>query len=86
MIRINKARRLNIVPPLAGLRNDGNVHKLKGFKCPSCEGRGYFENGVGYHGSEKGEVIKTDCNRCGGTGKLCADVVIRWSPDEDKIE
>lgn len=77
-------KQLELKPPLAGLRNDGEVRKIKGFKCPSCEGLGYFVEGFGYHGSQKGEEIRTDCFRCEGTGNLYADVVIRWTPDKEK--
>lgn len=80
------AKQLDIKPPLVGLRGDGQTFKYKGFVCPSCDGRGFFEHGLGYHGSIKGEMITSDCNRCGGLGRLCADVVIRWSPDEPLIE
>lgn len=55
-------------------------------KCPACKGAGNFKTAKGYHGSALDDVEKTDCFRCGATGRLCADVVIRWSPDEKVIE
>lgn len=78
---------LKIKPALAGLRGDGETFKYKGFECPSCKGRGYhLSEPKGYHGSALDDVEQTDCFRCGATGHLCADVVIRWSPDEKVIE
>jgi excinuclease UvrABC ATPase subunit len=43
--------------------------------CPSCNGRGSHKV---YKGKEStGET----CKRCDGTGKLKAQIKIRWSPD-----
>lgn len=54
--------------------------------CPSCKGVGNFKIAKGYHGSETGEFLIADCKRCNGSGRLKADVIIRWSPDEKVIE
>lgn len=78
----NKEKVLFLKPPPIGERNDGATHKIKDFVCPSCLGRGALVYGTGYHGSEKGEEIRSTCNRCAGTGKLMADVVVRWSPQK----
>lgn len=77
-----KTKQITINPPHNGCKNAGETFKHKGFECPSCSGRGRVVLGKGYHGSLKGETIESDCDRCAGTGLLCADVVIRWSPDK----
>lgn len=80
-----KVKVLKLKPPLAGLRNDGETFKYAGFQCPSCNGRGYFVQEKGYHGSACDEVETQGCFRCNGSGRLCADVVIRWSPGNQQV-
>lgn len=76
-----KEKVLFLKPPPTGERNDGEIRKIKGFACLSCNGSGQLSLGVGYHGSEKAVETFADCKRCAGTGKLVADVVIRWTPE-----
>ncbi|NDV45489.1 hypothetical protein D0T49_00280 [Paludibacter sp. 221] len=73
---------LRIKPPITGLRSDSEVFRYDAFKCPSCQGRGYFTKNNEYHGSAGDDIDITDCHRCNGTGRLCANIVIRWMPDE----
>ena len=47
------------------------------FKCPACNGRGYFSS---YSPGEK-DKGKTSCTQCDATGRLKAKVEIIWSPD-----
>lgn len=77
-----KIKMLKLKPPIAGLRDEGETFKYTGFRCPSCNGFGYHRKKKGYHGSAGDEVEKIDCFRCNGSGWLCADVVVRWSPGE----
>ncbi len=80
-----KAKVLFIEPTNLAPKN-GEVIKFTDFNCPNCHGRGFFAIGKEYHGSQKNEMIKTDCNQCEGVGKLRADVVVRWMPDKKKVE
>jgi len=44
-------------------------------QCPSCNGRGYQFT------TEHGERNTIACERCDSTGKLKADIEIKWKPD-----
>lgn len=46
-----------------------------GFKCPTCRGRGHHTD------HQNGGIKRKECKRCNGTGKLRAEVEIRWQPD-----
>lgn len=76
---------LFIEPKLMASKDEAEHFKFKEMDCPSCNGNGYHSFWIGYHGSAK-EKDSEPCQRCAGTGKLMADVVIRWKPDELKIE
>ena len=52
-------------------------------ECPACNGEGSFKRSNSYHGSAKDEVATSDCIRCKGSGRLKADIVIRWTPDNN---
>lgn len=54
--------------------------------CPTCHGAGVIREAQGYHGSDRDNIKETTCSNCKGFKKLRADIVIRWSPDEPKIE
>ena len=45
-----------------------------GFDCPTCCGRGNFYNEF--------EETTFPCKRCHGTGKLRAEIIINWKPDD----
>ena len=62
---------------------DAEHFKFTGMDCPSCD-NGYIKVFEDYLQLAPAETEK--CQRCAGTGKLMADVVIRWKPDEPKIE
>lgn len=62
---------------------DAELFKFTGIDCPSCD-NGYIKMFEDYLQTSPSETEK--CQRCNGTGKLMADVVIRWKPDEPKIE
>lgn len=62
---------------------DTEHFKFTGMDCPSCD-NGYIKVFEDYLQIAPPEIEK--CQRCAGTGKLMADVVIRWKPDEPKIE
>lgn len=47
------------------------------YTCPSCNGRGCFTEETG-----RDEFKSVACRRCGGTGKVRAEVSVRWLPDE----
>ena len=48
-----------------------------GFDCPTCCGRGNFYNEL--------EEFTYPCKRCRGTGKLRAEIIINWKPDDSTI-
>lgn len=42
------------------------------FTCPNCNGGGGFVDELDKY---------TSCGRCDGTGKIMAEVIIKWRPD-----
>jgi DnaJ-class molecular chaperone len=66
---------IRISPP-AYIKNSESetMHALTGFRCPACKGSGAFlPQQVGR--DEYEDVI---CEACGGTGRLKAEITIRW--------
>lgn len=63
---------------------DAEHFKFTGMDCPSCAGDGYVKMPADFLAFDPSD--SEPCQRCAGTGKLMADVVIRWKPDEPKIE
>lgn len=52
---------------------------FQNYKCPVCNGRGHFSpHQVGYD-----KWVKTLCDYCEATGKVKANVEIKWCPDFD---
>ena len=51
---------------------------FRGYKCPVCGGRGGFSEQVGHD-----EYKTTTCDYCDGTGRVKAEVEIRWRADYD---
>lgn len=45
-----------------------------GFACPTCCGRGNFYNEI--------EEFTYPCKRCRGTGKLRAEITVKWRADD----
>lgn len=55
------------------------TYKFYNYKCPVCNGQGHFmSEQVGYD-----EFVSPECDYCEGTGKVKAEVEIKWSPDFD---
>lgn len=75
---------LQITPPAVSLVTSEVKQVVK--TCPTCHGEGVLREAQGYHGSARDDIKETVCHRCKGFKKLRADIVIRWSPDEPKIE
>lgn len=51
------------------------------YRCPVCNGQGNFlPNQIGH---DKWET--KECDYCGGTGRVKANVEIKWSPDYDSL-
>lgn len=51
-----------------------------GIRCPICDGGGKVPIHADYFGMKPDDL--EDCQRCGGSGKLKADVVVNWSGDK----
>ena len=47
------------------------------FVCPKCHGQGGFRENEGHNHSRF-----TECDYCEGTGKVKAEVMIKWGADE----
>lgn len=62
---------------------DAEHFKFTGMDCPSCDNGNIkvFQDHL-----QIGAAETEKCQRCNGTGKLVADIVIRWKPDESNIE
>lgn len=74
---------LQITPPVVSSVTSELKQVVK--TCPTCHGEGVLRASQGYHGSDR-DNKETTCHRCKGFKKLRADIVVRWSPDEPKIE
>jgi DnaJ-class molecular chaperone len=64
---------IEVTPPEYGNCKEGVV--LSGFDCPRCSGRGWVPD----YGIK--ETVRTGCERCGGMGRLRANVSIEWEED-----
>ncbi len=42
--------------------------------CPCCKGNGWFWDDI-----TLGDTMKKSCNACGGTGKVDAEITIKWT-------
>ena len=49
---------------------------FSGYECPVCGGRGGFSEQVGHD-----EYKTTTCDYCDGTGRVKAELVIKWGAD-----
>lgn len=75
---------LIVSPPLYEKDINGENFKFPGIECPTCEGTGNVPLPRDLLGFDPADL--ETCQRCGGTGRLKADVVIRWQADETVIE
>lgn len=73
---------LNVSPPFDG--KDSEVHKYEGIDCPACGGTGKIKVFEDY--LQQGEPVVDTCQRCSGSGKLRAKVVVKWEADTAIIE
>lgn len=48
------------------------------YTCPACDGKCTFSEQIG-----RDEWKTTTCDYCEGTGKVKAEVEIKWQPDYD---
>lgn len=59
------------------LKRKEETTTVEGLKCNYCEGNGWF-----WGTDELGEDTKVPCPMCQGSGKLNAEITIRWKPWE----
>lgn len=76
---------LQVEPDKLDWENKPEVMKIIA-ECPMCKGEGCFRKAKNYHGSAKDKYTITQCIRCKGTGRLKADIIIRWTADEQTEE
>lgn len=50
--------------------------EFRNYTCPACNGRGGFTEEVGHD-----QYQTKTCNYCEGTGKVKAEVTIKWRAD-----
>lgn len=48
---------------------------VEGLKCNYCQGNGWF-----WGRDEHGQDVKDPCPMCGGSGKVNAEITIKWKP------
>jgi hypothetical protein len=75
-----KIQILKLIPPQYG--NDVEKTECDGFACPHCNGNGWIKD----WGAKRDEPVVIDCDRCGGSGKLKAEVVVKWSAEEKEVK
>lgn len=73
----SKKNSIDVLPREGDSVNNTENFTFKGYECPCCHGRKEFYEQIGYNQFET-----TLCPVCCGKGKVKADVVIKWSPDE----
>jgi hypothetical protein len=81
-IKIMSERKHTIeISPPACFDHNGQTERYSesGFKCPRCNGRGHFMPVE----VEKDRYEEVKCSSCLGTGRLRADVLIRWIAESD---
>lgn len=79
---MSQISQLFVISPIPGdIDNKPEVFVKNGIDCPDCRGVGYHSYYEGKHGSSRDDIVKTDCPRCGGIGKLRAKVVVKWEAD-----
>ena len=59
---------------------EDNLEKIQlfGLGCPKCNSRGWLKD----WDAQRDDKNIYDCPRCGGSGKLKAEVAIVWSAEE----
>lgn len=67
---------INVTPP--DYQRIREKMTFRNYVCPVCNGQGSFSEQTG-HNEWKTEL----CDYCDGTGKVKADVEIKWRPDYD---
>lgn len=73
---------LNICPDHLNKENHPETFSLSDFKCPTCNGQGFFDFS-GYSQKFKKNIDDADskeCCRCNGTGMLQVKAVLKWMP------
>lgn len=75
-----KQQTLLIYPEESDKDNFPEVKSFSEFECPTCKGRGFFNNG-GWSTKFKKEPTDPDyveCTRCKGTGELQTKIIMKW--------
>ena len=57
------------------IKVDAEKKIVEGLRCNYCWGNGWFWNT-----DEYGEDFKDPCPMCGGSGKVNAEITIKWKP------
>lgn len=69
-----------IFPEKGNKRNNPEIIESDSYECPECSGNGHFDHS-GWSAKFKKDINDPDfplCDRCGGTGKLHAIVMVKW--------
>lgn len=61
--------------------SDKEVITVRDFDCPICKGKGSITN---YPAPWGKNIIVGECDRCKGSGLLCAKVTIEWVAKVEK--
>lgn len=57
--------------------NSMELSEFNNFACPACSGRGWMHD----WDAKRDDPHKQKCERCNGSGRLRASVIIKWMPD-----
>jgi DnaJ-class molecular chaperone len=72
MSEVKQILELSPVVSVSGLNTE--TITINGFECPACSGRGHFmAEKVGHD-----EWQQQNCDHCGGSGEMCADILVQW--------
>ena len=79
---MSKTIQMFMLEPGQGLVNNSEIFRINDFKCPACSGKG-LQDYSGWSSKFKRNFDDPDeqpCERCGGSGKLTANVLVNWTP------
>ena len=57
------------------IKVDDEKRTVEGLRCNYCWGNGWF-----WGTDEWGDDVKSACPMCGGSGKVNAEITIKWKP------
>lgn len=79
-----KIELMEISPEVSNRNNNPEIYQFAGYDCPSCGGKGYsdFSGWTAKYKKNYDDPDEQQCQRCGGSGKLQASVLVKWMAEK----